>query len=133
MEVWMRTFHHLVAATLTLGLASSAAAQPRHVVDPAAVAGTARQHAVGQEQDRAAIREALARPEVRSVAAKTGVDLGRLSAAVDTLPPSDLARAAAAARDVNQSLVGGASTVTISTTAIIIGLLVLILLIVALD
>ena len=83
--------------------------------------------------DRAAIREALGRPEVQSLANKTGIDVDRLSAAVNTMSDADAQRAADAAREVNQSLVGGASTVTISTTTIIIGLLVLILLIVALD
>ena len=45
---------------------------------------------------------------------------------------ADLASIAARARQADDALAGGASTVTISTTAIIIGLLVLILLIVAL-
>jgi hypothetical protein len=48
------------------------------------------------------------------------------------MSPSELARVAAQAREAEQGLAGGASTVTISTTTIIIGLLVLILLIVAL-
>ncbi len=131
----MRTFPHLVAAVLILGLgsSSSALAQQRHVVDPASIAGAVRQHVDGQEQDRAAVREALARPEVQSIAAKTGIDINRLSSAVSTMSASDLERSAAAAREVNRSLVGGASTIVISTTTIIIGLLVLILLIVAVD
>lgn len=130
----MRTFRHLVATALIIGIGSSAAfAQQRHVVDPAALAGTVRAHAAAQDQDRAAVMDALAKPEVQRVAGKTGLDLDRLKAAVGTMSPSDLERVATSAREVNQTLVGGASTVTISTTTIIIGLLVLILLIVALD
>jgi len=59
------------------------------------------------------------------------MDLARLDAALDTLDDRELSEVAAAARNVSDRLVGGASTVTISTTTIIIGLLVLILIIVA--
>lgn len=138
----MRLFRHLVAAALVVvgngGIGSSSVfAQQRHVVDPASMAGTVRAHVAAQDDDRATIQSALARPDVRRAAEAAGVDLHRLSAAVNTLAADDLGRTATAVRDVNAaldaSLVGGASTVTISTTTIIIGLLVLILLIVALD
>lgn len=102
-------------------------------MDPAAIASEVGRHVAKQDADRAAVREALSRPKVREVAAKTGIDLNRLTAAVDTMNGSALERAADAARHVNQSLVGGQSRVTISTTTIIIGLLVLILIIVAVD
>lgn len=134
----MVTFRHVVAAALVIAVATpSAYAQGRHVVDAASVARLAREHAAAQQQDRAAVRDALARPEVQRVAAAAGINLDQVTAAVDTLAASDLARAASAAHEVNQSLdqsphVGGASSVTLSTTTIIIGLLVLILLIVAL-
>jgi hypothetical protein len=88
-------------------------------------------HAAQQDEDRAALHDALGRPEVKSAAEKLGVDVDRAAAAVDTMSGPDLARAAAAAREVNQSLVGGASSVTISTTTIIIALLVLIVIILA--
>ena len=84
-----------------------------------------------QDADRAAIREDLARPEVRDTASKVGLDLSRTAACLDTLSGSELQRAAHAARNVNQSLIGGASNVTISTTTLIIVLLVVILLVVA--
>jgi hypothetical protein len=134
MEASMRRFRHLLAAALLVGVGSpSVVAQQAHVVDQATVAGVVRDHAEGVDRDRAAIRETLGRPEVQSLANKTGIDVDRLSAAVNTMSDADAKRAADAAREVNQSLVGGASTVTISTTTIIIALLVLILLIVALD
>jgi hypothetical protein len=76
------------------------------------------------------LREALARPEVQTVAAKIGVDLTRATAAVETMTDADLTRAADAARQVNQQFVGGASTIVISTTTIIIILLLIVLIIV---
>ena len=84
-----------------------------------------------QDADRAAVREALARPDVRDVASELGLDLTRATAAIDTLEGPVLQRAGEAARQVNQQLVGGASTITITTTTLIIILLVIILLIVA--
>ena len=77
-------------------------------------------HTAKQDADRESIRQALARPEVSEIAAKTGVDMTRVAAAAETLTGADLERAAAAARQVNESLVGGASNVVISTTTIII-------------
>ena len=72
-------------------------------------------------------------PRCGALPTDTGIDVDRLSAAVSTMSVADAERAADAARQVNDSLVGGASSVTISTTTIIIALLVIILLIVALD
>lgn len=135
----MRMLRHLVAAVLVVAFGTSSPfAQQRHVVDPASLAGTVRQHAETQDADRALVRQTLGRPAVQLAATAAGIDLARLTSAVNTLSSEDVSRAAAAARDANRSLeadalVGGASTVTISTTTIIIGLLVLILLIVALD
>jgi hypothetical protein len=135
MEVWMRTVRQLLIAPLIviLGFTSTAFAQQRHAVDPAALAATVSQHAAQQDADRAAIREALARSAVRDVAAKAGMDVERLAAAVDTLSGTQLQQAADAARQVNETLVGGASTIVISTTTIIIILLVLLLIVVAVD
>jgi hypothetical protein len=114
-------------------LSSTAFAQERHVVDPAAIASTVAQRVLEQDADRAAVREALGRPEVRDVAARAGVSLDRLAAAVETIDGSALERAGEAARDVNRSLVGGQSRLVISTTTIIIILLLVILIVVAVD
>ena len=121
----------LVVAVLVT-VPSSAVAEGRHAIDPAAIAATLAQHVDQQDAERAEVRQALARPEVRDVAGRVGLDVDRAVAAVNTLTGADLDRAAAAARQVNQQLVGGANTVVISTTTIIIALLVVILLIVAL-
>ena len=103
----------------------------QHVVAPSELASTVAGHVASQDADRAAVHEALARPEVRDVVSSIGVNLDRVQAAVDTMSGTDLAQAGHAARQVNQQLVGGASTVVISTTTIIIILLLVIILIIA--
>jgi hypothetical protein len=112
-------------------MSTSALAQQQHAVDPGAIAGAVTQHIATQDADRAAVRDALARPEVREVASHMGVDLSRVDASVSTMTGTDLQQAASAARQVNRSLVGGASTIVISTTTVIIALLVVIIIIVA--
>ena len=85
-----------------------------------------------QDASRAAIREALARPEVRDVATSMHLDLSRAAAAIETLDRQRISnrRRTPRARSIEQ-LVGGASTVVISTTTIIIILLLVIILIIA--
>jgi predicted outer membrane protein len=129
----MRTLRQALVGcfVLVLALSASAFAQERHAVDPAALANSVTQHVAEQDASRAAIHEALARPEVREMAGRAGIDLDRVDKSVDTLTGESLDRMASAARDVNQALVGGASTVVISTTTIIIALLVIIIIILA--
>ena len=110
---------------------SSAYAQNRHVVRSAAITAAVDAHVASQNADRAAIREALERPEIRDLATRVGIDLDGVTASIGTLSGADLENAASAARQVNEELVGGASSVTLSTTTIIIILLALILIIVA--
>jgi len=138
MEGLMATVRTVVAGLLmfTTALASPALAaqtSARHVLDQSALASAVADRAAADVAQRAAIQEALARPEVRGVAAKAGVNVDRLAAHVATLDGAELAQVADAAQQVNHSLAGGASTVVISTTTIIIVLLVLILIIVAVD
>ena len=123
----------LVSPLVVLMMASSPAfAAQQHLVTPTQLATTVADGAAKQDANRAAVHEALARPEVEAVASKLGLDLTRATAVVDTMSAADLEKAAAAAQQVNEQLVGGASTVVISTTTIIIALLVLIILIIAL-
>lgn len=128
----MRTITTLISALLILivGLATSARAEERHAVAPSALAAGVTDHVASRDADRAAIREALNRPEVRTVAEHAGIDIDRAAASIDQLDSSSLSRAAESARQVNQALVGGASTVTISTATIIIVLLLIILVLV---
>ena len=128
---------HLIRRFITplsivlIAIPSRAVAQDRHVVSPSAIADVVAGHIAEEQADRAAIRQAFGQPAVRILAAQTGVDVERLDALAGTLTGSDLEAVAREARAVNETLTGGASTVTISTTTIIIGLLLLILLIVA--
>jgi hypothetical protein len=118
--------------TLVLLMAASSGYADQHVISPQQLAATVGGQIAQQDADRAAIHEALGRPEVRDAASSLSVDLDRVSSAVDTLSGADLTKAADAARQVNHQLVGGASSVVISTTTIIIILLLVILLVVAL-
>ena len=129
----MPTVRKLLAVPLILltAAATPSLAAQRHLVDSSQLAATVVEHVASQDADRAAVREALGRDEVKNVAATLGVDLTRANTAVDTMSGEDLTRAADAARQVNRQLVGGASNVVLSTTTIIIILLVIILLIVA--
>jgi len=123
----------LVCQLVIVILSATTFAQDSHVVDRTELSAAVIEHAASQDADRAAIKEALGRPEVQEVAERTGLDFDRLTAAVATMDGADLERTATTARQVNDALVGGQSTVTFSTTTIIIVLLVVILLIVAID
>ena len=129
----MQTVRQLITFMVAALMAapSSSFADGRHVVDPATIAAAVAEHVEQQDADRAAIREALARPQVRDMADRMGLDVNRATAVVDTLDGADLTRAASAARQVNEQLVGGATTIVFTATTIIIILLVVILLIVA--
>jgi hypothetical protein len=118
-------------ADLSRQSADGATADQQHLVPPGQLTATVTDRVAAQDASRAAIREALARPEVRDIATSMHLDLLRAAAAVETLTGTDLEQAANAARTVNQQLVGGASTVVISTTTIIIILLLVIILIIA--
>ena len=123
----------LMFTTALVSPAVAAQAAQRHVLDSSALASAVAERAAEGDAQRAAVQEALARPEVRGVAARAGVNLDRLAAHVATLDGVELAQVADAAQQVNHSLAGGASTVVISTTTIIIVLLVIILIVVAVD
>jgi hypothetical protein len=118
----------------SLIVAFTAAAGPafagQHIVAPKTLSQIVAAHVAADDADRAAVREALARPDVQAVAARMGVDTNRLTSVVDTLSGVDLRQAGTTARRVNEQLVGGASNVVISTTTIIIILLVVILIVI---
>ena len=60
---------------------SFAAAEQRHAVAPSALAAAVAGHAAKQDADRESIRQALSRPEVMDIAARTGVDVARVQKA----------------------------------------------------
>jgi hypothetical protein len=117
---------------LLMTVTSLAAAGQQHIVAPNQLAATVADRVAQDDAARAAIAEALARPEVRDAAASFGVDIARVSEQAAVLSGAQLERAGAAARQVNDRLSGGASTITLTTTTLIIILLLVILLIVAL-
>jgi len=126
----MHTARHCLVVILALFTAASSAwAGDQHVISPQQIAAAVSARVAEQDADRAAIREALARPQVIEMARKMNLDMARATAVADTLSGADLEQAAQTARQVNQQLVGG-STVVISTTTIIIVLLLIILLVV---
>ena len=126
-----RTRTLVLALLFAIAITPALSAQ-QHVADQSTLDQVIADHVRQKADDREAIRRVLANEQVREVAEGAGFDLKRAEAAVAALDDAEVARIAAQARAVNEALAGGQSTVTLSTTAIIIGLLVLILLIVAL-
>ena len=97
-------------------------------------AGVVAEAAVDDEAaDRAYVKGVLGRDEVRRAADIAGADLDGALARVDGLEGATLERATQQARLIDRAL-GDAreGSITITTTAIIIGLLVLIILLIAL-
>ena len=107
-------------------------AQTQHVASQAALDAAVQQQVRAVDRDRETVRLFLQRDDVKAVAGNAGLDVGRAETAVAAMSPSELASLAEHARQAEQSLAGGQSSVTISTTMIIIGLLVLVVLILAL-
>jgi hypothetical protein len=104
-----------------------------HIAGEAVLDAAIREHARATDRDRETVRLFLQREDVRAIAGKYGIDIRRAESAVAAMDASEIANIAAQARTTEGTLAGGQGSVTISTTAIIIGLLVLILLIVALN
>ena len=127
----MRILRSAISLLLCAALAGANLAAQQHVVDAAELQQLLDARADEEEALRAVVHRVLARPEIERVAQGLGVDLGRSVDAVSTLDGTELAQIAAQAHAVDTSLAGGQGTITVSTTMIIIGLLVLILIIVA--
>ena len=126
-----RTRTLVLAMLFAIGISPALSAQ-QHVADQSTLDRMIADHVRQKADDREAIRRLLAIEQVREVAEDAGLDLKRAESAIAALDDAEVGLIAAQARAVNDALAGGQSTVTISTTAIIIGLLVLILLIVVL-
>jgi len=124
----MRQFVASALIAVTALSTPAFAGEAQHVVDPSVLADTVARHAAAKDADRAAIHAALAQPEVQNIAQTMGLDLEHAHALVDTLSGAELDEAAAAARQVNDSLAGGGLGFT---SIVIILLLVIILVIVA--
>ena len=112
---------------------SDQSAAPTHIAGQPVLDAAVQEHARAADRDRETVRLFLERSDVRAIAGKYGIDIRHAESAVGAMDASEVAHLAAQARTANETLAGGQSSVTISTTTIIIGLLVLILLIVALN
>ena len=130
----MRTPVSVVVMLLTILTAMPRVqAQGPHAATQSAIDSVLEQHVSGIAADRADVLRVLEHPAVREIAANAGIDLRRAADAVEKVGNQQIGALAAQARQAEGALAGGQSKITISTTVIIIGLLVLILLIVALD
>jgi hypothetical protein len=128
----MRMFVMSLAMLFTLvATVSRADAQEIHTASQAALDAALQQHVSTSSADRDTVLEFLEREDVKKVAGKAGLDVRRAASAVATLNGEELASLALQARQVEQSLAGGQSSITISTTLIIIALLIIILIVVA--
>ena len=123
----------VVFLSVWLVLPPAARAQQDPVADQATLDQAVATHAQRADTDRQAIRRMLERQQVREIAARAGIDVKRAEAAVATLDGTELHQIAEQARAVDNSLAGGQSRITVSTNTIIIGLLILILIIVAVN
>ena len=119
-----RTLSLLLAAGL--GLSAPLYAQGRSAATTAELEAAVAGRPAGT---REAVRDFLALPQVQKVADRMGVSTADLSAGVASLDQASLDRIAQQTVVGDRPLAGGADTIVISTTAIIIGLLILILLV----
>ncbi len=122
--------------TLVLSLvcgAPRAFAQTPHAAPTSALDAAVQAQVQTSDADRRFVQQLLERGDIKAVASRAGIDLRSVGAAVDGMDQVTLAQVTEQARAVDRALAGGQSSVTIGTTTIIIGLLVLILLIVALN
>jgi hypothetical protein len=120
-----RTLSLLLAAA-GLGLTAPLHAQGRSAITTAELEAAVTVRPAGTRQ---AVRDFLALPQVQKVADRMGVSTADLSAGVAGLDQASLDRIARQTAVGDRTLAGGANTIVISTTAIIIGLLILILLV----
>jgi hypothetical protein len=127
----MRTFASIVVVTFLLSaVAMPVHAQVSHVAPQSILDAAVQDHVAASEADRETVQRLLERPEVQAVAGDIGLDLRRAQSAISTLDGQQLSTIAVQANQVEQALAGGQSSITISTTLIIIGLLVLILIVI---
>jgi hypothetical protein len=105
----------------------------QNVIGNSALDQAVQERVARDQADREAIQALLRRAEVREVAGKAGLSLDKAVAAVATLDGEDLRQLAEQARQVDNQLEGGQSTLVISTTTIIIILLLIILVVLIAD
>jgi hypothetical protein len=129
----MRLLRRFLAVCLALLIMAPAVGAQDHVIGRAALDQAVQQRVTQDQADREAIQSLLQRQDVRDIAAKAGLSIDKAQTAVTMLHGKDLQDAAQQARQVQDTLAGGASTIVISTTTIIIILLLVILIVVVAD
>ena len=128
----MRTLASIVVVVFSLlAVIPSVQAQTSHAAPQSALDAAVQDHAGTAAADRETVVRLLQRPDVQAIAGDLGLDLRRAESAIATLDGQQLRDLAAQARQAEQGLAGGQSTITISTTVIIIALLILIIILVA--
>ena len=128
----MRLMNKISALTLIpiFLLSSPALADQRRIVDAAAMDQALAGKAETERTQRDAVQRVLDRDDVRQVAASMGLSVADARAAVATLSGAELGSLAAQASAVEAAaLSGGVSNITISLTAALLILIILILLI----
>src|SRR6476660_8149489 len=118
----MRSTCAFLAVVLSVLIAVPPVSAQVHIAGQKVLDSAVQEHVRAADQDRQIVQQFLQRSDVRAIAGKYGIDLRRAESAVATMNAADLASVAAQAREADPALAGGASTVTISTTTIIIGL-----------
>ena len=129
----MKIVRRSLAVILAALLIAPAAQAQTHVVARSALAQAVQERVSQDQADRDAILSLLQRSEVRQIAQQAGLSLAKAEAAVSTLQGQDLRDLASQARQANNDLAAGASTIVISTTTIIIVLLIVILIVALAD
>jgi hypothetical protein len=120
-----------LAAPALAATPTQPAAEPEHVVTEGEIQAGIDQSIHSEAADRQAIRDLLARPEVRRIAGHAGLSLTRANDAIPTLSGPELQRLAAQAREVNSQALAGDRISMNSTTLIIILLIVVLIIVLA--
>lgn len=128
----MRSLRQLTALALTgVFVATSTpvtAATKDHVVGAADIERALKQKTQADTQ-RATVLGLLQRPEMRELAARSGLDMRSAESAVRTLEGEELARLAQYASDAERDLAGGTQTITISVVTLLLIIIIIILLV----
>ena len=108
-------------------MATPLRAQQQHVVDSSALQQAIVDARATDAANRQAVERVLVRPEVQQKAAQLGLDVRRAESALKVMTSEELAKAATAAKAVETDLAGGDRTITISLTALLIIILLVVL------
>lgn len=121
---WTRVAAAIVLLLLTLPAAARAQEHATTLQDLDAMVTA---HAEDLDASRSVLAAFLARPEVARIAADAGIDVRQAESAVPVLSAEDVKQLAVRLDRLDGALAGGGDVVTLQTTTLIIGILVLII------